>query len=289
MEDISTVTQNARLPIAIDLQPYMLDHHFDGKPVLSAVEAMQLLAGTAKEYLPRIDPFRICQATFDKFIYLEQVSDKTVTEIYNDLEIDEKGQVSAKLVTKNRFKKAAITRLKEHVTLRFDEAPLERSVPEFKSATSLKGKPFMVTTEALYRDLVPFGSSFQNLKDMVALTEDGAVVGIRAACMSAPLEPLGSPFSIDAAFHAACAWGQRFYPVVGFPVAFDERIIFKPTRPNVTYISRIMPVKHQTDPMVLYFDIFIFDENGVIHEALYGLQLKDVSGGRLKPPQWIQE
>jgi hypothetical protein len=290
MGDISTVAQNTRLQVTIDLQPYLLDHHFDGKPVFPAVEAMQLLAATTREYLPRIHPLRICRATFDKFLYLEQISDQTVTGIFNDLEIDDKGQVAARLITKNRLKKAAITRLKQHVSIRFGATGSDnRPIPEFKTATLQQEKPFMVSAEDLYRELVPFGPSYQNVKDDVVLAEDGAVALIRAACTSAPLEPLGSPFPIDAAFHAACAWGQRFYPVVGFPVAFDERIIFKPTRPDVVYIGRIIPVKQQTDPLVLYFDVFVFDENGVIHEALYGLQLKDVSGGRLKPPQWVQK
>ena len=289
MGDISAVTQNTRLQVAIDLHPYLLDHHFDGKPVFPAVEAMQLLAATTREYLPLIDPLRICRATFDKFLYLEQISDQTVSGIFNDIEIDDKGQVAARLVTKNRLKKAAITRLKQHVSVRFGGTISDNSpIPEFKTATFLQGEPFLVSAEDLYRDLVPFGPSYQNLKDDVALTEDGAITVIHAACTSAPQEPLGSPFPIDAAFHAACAWGQRFYSVVGFPVAFDERIIFKPTKPGVTYIGRIIPVKQLTDPLVLYFDIFVFDENGAIHEALYGLQLRDVSGGRLKPPQWIQ-
>ncbi len=289
MEDISTVIHTDRLTVAIDLHPYLLDHHFDGKPVLPAVEAMQLLAGTIRHHLPRIDPLRICRATFDKFLYLEQVGDQTITGIYNDLQIDEKGRVAARLVTRNRLKKSAISRLKQHAAVRFGDPEVDRTLPEFNSAVSLGGKPFRVSAESLYRDLVPFGPSYQNVKRAVTLTEDGAVAEILAACTAAPVEPLGSPFPIDAAFHAACAWGQRFFPVVGFPVAFDERIIFKPTRPNVTYIGRIIPVNQQTDPMVLHFDIFVFDEDGVIHEALYGLQLRDVSGGRLKPPQWIQK
>ena len=289
MEDISPVTEKARLPVEFDLRPYLLDHRFDGKPVLPAVEAMQLLAGTTRNYLPRIDPLRICGATFDKFLYLEQISDHTVTGIFNDLEIDKHGRVTARLLTKNRLKKAGITRLKEHVTLRFGEPLFDMRIPDLETAKTLQTEPFEVSAERLYRELVPFGPAFQNVKDTLTLAEDGAVAAIRSSSAAAPFGPLGSPFPIDAAFHAACAWGQRFSSIIGFPVGFNERIIFQPTQPDVTYISRIIPVRQQTDPVILDFDIHLFDETGAVRETMCGLQLKDVSGGRLKPPPWIQK
>jgi hypothetical protein len=141
----------------------------------------------------------------------------------------------------------------------------------------------------LYRDLVPFGPAYQNILDDLIVTEKGAVAHLQSPSYPAPLQPLGSPFPLDAAFHAACAWGQRFSTIVGFPVGFDERTIFRPTQPGEKYISRITPVRQASDPVVLIFDIWIYTEEGYLCEAVRGVQMRDVSGGRLKPPRWVQK
>ncbi|MFV9646580.1 MAG: hypothetical protein ACNYWU_12220, partial [Desulfobacterales bacterium] len=98
-------------------------------------------------------------------------------------------------------------------------------------------------------------------------------------------KPLGSPFPLDAAFHAACAWGQRYSAVVGFPVGFDKRIVIQPTRPGDSYTCLILPVNVTTD--LLAFDIWLYDLNGILFEAVSGVQMRDVSAGRMKPPQWV--
>ncbi len=73
--------------------------------------------------------------------------------------------------------------------------------------------------------------------------------------------------------------------VVGFPVGFDKRIIIQPTRPENSYICLILPVKVTTD--LLAFDIWLYDLNGILFEAVPGVQMRDVSAGRMKPPQWV--
>ena len=141
----------------------------------------------------------------------------------------------------------------------------------------------------LYKDLVPFGPAYQNILDDLVVTEKGAVAYLQSSSAPAPLQPLGSPFPLDAAFHAACAWGQRFSSIVGFPVGFEERIICRPTQSGGNYISRITPVRQASDPLVLIFDIWIYTEDGQPCEAVRGVQMRDVSGGRLKPPQWVRQ
>jgi len=193
------------------------------------------------------------------------------------------------LLTKNRLKKSSMTRLKEHVTLHFSGRPLAGPAPEFKTATSLKGKRFKIPAQMLYRDLVPFGPAYQNILHDLVVTEKGAIAHLQSSSAPALLQPLGSPFVLDAAFHAACAWGQRFSSIVGFPVGFEERIIYRPTQPGGNYISRITPVRQASDPVVLIFDIWIYSEEGHLCEAVHSVQMQDVSGGRLKPPRWVQQ
>lgn len=75
--------------------------------------------------------------------------------------------------------------------------------------------------------------------------------------------------------------------MVAFPVGVAKRLIVKPTRPGNTYISTAIPV--QTDSEVLVFDIYIYDEDNTLFEIALGVQMRDVSGGKMKPPEWIME
>jgi hypothetical protein len=42
------------------------------------------------------------------------------------------------------------------------------------------------------------------------------------------------------------------------------------------------------DQESLTFDAWIYDLNGVVYEAIRGIKMRDVTQGRLRPPQWIQ-
>ncbi len=75
--------------------------------------------------------------------------------------------------------------------------------------------------------------------------------------------------------------------MVAFPVGFEKRTIWNHTRPEEAYFCRILPV--QTHPDLLIFDLWIVDENGVLFESNLGVYMKDVSAGRMKPPQWIMK
>jgi len=71
MEDISQVTETKRLPLAIEIRPYLGDHRFDGRAVFPAVEAMQLLARSCRSFRADIDTSTITGAAFHKFRKLD--------------------------------------------------------------------------------------------------------------------------------------------------------------------------------------------------------------------------
>ena len=52
MERLSKITDRVRLPLKVPVPPYLMDHHFDGKVVLPAVEAMRILAASTLAHLP---------------------------------------------------------------------------------------------------------------------------------------------------------------------------------------------------------------------------------------------
>jgi hypothetical protein len=72
---------------------------------------------------------------------------------------------------------------------------------------------------------------------------------------------------------------------VAFPVGFEERRIVKPTAPGETYFCRILPAA--VTGTSLRFDIWIHDMAGGLREEIRGVLMRDVFGGRVKPPDWI--
>ena len=98
---------------------------------------------------------------------------------------------------------------------------------------------------------------------------------------------MGSPFPIDAAFHLACAWGQRFEGLVGFPVAFEERLIYQSLMPGQKAWARVLP--RGKDESTCRYDVWLFDDNGRALEAVLGLAMKDTSGGRMIPPPGFED
>ncbi len=269
-----------RLPLNINVAPYLMDHRFQGKVVLPAVEAMQILAASTLKYLPGNAVHCIKNAKFDKFLIIEETG--RPINAFNDLEVFDDGMVVSRLITRVRFGRAMITRTLEHATLCFhdtfndpDSAPLEIPVaPEYH-----------ISVETIYKDLVPFGSSYHNLKDGVAISGNGATAKVYAAPLGDLPGPLGSPFPLDAAFQAACVWGQRYTGLVGFPVGFGLRRLFSPTRSGNTYTAGIFP--KEVHPNRFLVDIWITGMDGALQETALDVVMKDVSGGRMKPPSWI--
>jgi phosphopantetheinyl transferase len=286
MENISKIASTGRYAVTIHVPAHWNDHCFKGRAVVPAVMAMQLLSNWMQQQYPYLNPCHIKRARFEKFLILPQTNQPI--EAFVDLENGSDGSVRAALLTKTKAKSANITRTKVHAQVYFVR-PENRSVePALDLAAILEGTCFKVDPIQLYQDLVPFGPSFRNIVKPLWLTFEGALAWIVAPDLpdNKTALPLGSPFVLDAAFHAACVWSQRFAHVVAFPIGIEERIVLKPTQPGQSYISRVFPIKIDDD--VLIFDLWILDQEGAVLELLKGVKMRDVSGGRLRPPHWIQ-
>jgi len=68
-------------------------------------------------------------------------------------------------------------------------------------------------------------------------------------------------------------------------VGFERRCVHRPTRPANTYFGRVLPVRPDSTPLI--FDIWIYDTAGTLCESVRGVQMQDVSAGRVVPPAWI--
>jgi hypothetical protein len=279
-----------RRPINIAVFPYMQDHRFEGKAVFPAVEAMQVLAQAVKEFAPQTDITAITEVRFDKFLLIPP--DSKIIDALCSISPLENGDISAVLQTKTRSKNAAITRIKEHVTVHYPHRKPEVAAAAYRHNPLSFGKSgcLEISPDQIYRELVPFGPAYHNISENLAIHKDGALAKLRAPTISDAIDQtgqLGSPFVLDAAFHTACVWGQRFSGVVAFPVGIEKRIVIKPTRPGGAYISAAIPVQSDSDKLV--FDICIYDDDKTLYEMALGVHMRDVSAGRLKPPSWIIE
>lgn len=283
MGNISQVKPPAVIPIQLSTPACLMDHHFQGRPVLPAVEAMEALARTAKEALPDITVHHITDIRFDKFLFLDPAAHRldAVAELQPS---QDNGNLQARLTTRTRAPKAAITRTKVHARLSFSRSTPRPDDWPMDVVAAPEGVCINVSPEKLYGELVPFGPAFRNIVAPVWISPDGAL-----ACIRTPDTPrrtcLGSPFALDAALHAACAWGQHYQGFVAFPVAMERRIIIRPTRPGEVLYGRIQPRRVLDDLLVV--DIELRDHQGGLCESVSGVHMRDVSGGRLRPPQWI--
>ncbi len=286
MGKLPEIVDRIRLPLEIPIQPHLMDHCFMGKAVLPGVEAMQLLAAAVHRHFPEMNPRQLTDIRFEKFLYIPP-GEPTI-EAFTDIEIHANGDLVARLQTKFKSKKTPITRTITHAAARFPSRPLPPPPATPHVPPPIEGLIVQATPEKIYEELVPFGPAYQNIIDRVTLTRGGAIARISGGAPDAPdapPAPLGSPFPLDAAFHAACVWGQRFFNLVAFPVGIQTRYIQRPTVAEKTYFGVIIP--RQTDPALLVFDLFLHGGEAELFEIALGVHMRDVSGGRLKPPEWI--
>lgn len=290
MENLSRPVETVTIPVEIPVPAYLGDHHVSGRVVLPAVEALQILART----LPAAagaEPRRQEGAVFSHLLTVEP----GVREIpaIHEFTSTPDGRCRSRLMTVVAGRNAAWTRRIEHASVFFlpesrgEAAGEEKALLlRFDKAVSA-GPVFTVSSRRLYDELVPFGPAYRNVAGDLHLGPAGATAELSGGDYPEAVGPLGSPFPFDAALHAACAWGQRYRGIVAFPVGFDRREIVVPTRAGATYRCRVVPLPDADG--ALNFDILIADGDGRPMEVIRGIAMRDISGGRRKPPAWMGE
>jgi hypothetical protein len=210
--------------------------------------------------------------------------DSTVIEAFHELEMYESGRIYSTLITVSIIR-GTMTRTKVHAAVNFTAVDENGSDVPMSITSEPKGSHFTISSQKLYSDLVPFGPSYRNVRGDIILSENGAVALVHAAEYPAPSGPLGSPFPFDGALHIACAWGQRYNHIVAFPVGFKKRLIISQTVPGEAYFCLVAPVSVIGESLL--FDIWIHGTEGGLREEIRGMIMRDVSGGRVKPPAWV--
>jgi hypothetical protein len=285
MDIVPQISKKNRYTSVIDVFPYLRDHHFEGKVILPAVETLIALAEVVKLNFPQISVNCLCKASFPRFLII--APETKHLEVLVDVENTGADNIAAVLLTSIKSKKNAISRTLEHARVEFATADSAFcSTPPFRAVEKLEGKCISVPAATIYRELVPFGTAYQNIVGDLAVSPEGALAYLSGGNYEADENLLGSPFPLDAAMHAACVWGQRFSGIVPFPTGFEKRFIYQKTKKKGSYLGRVVPVNVHRESLI--FDVWIYDLNGVIYENISGIKMQDVSQGRLHPPQWIK-
>jgi hypothetical protein len=284
MEIVPSLNQKKRCSIDVDVYPYLMDHRLEGKVILPAVESLIVIACAVKTNYPQADISCLKRASFSRFLSI--APDMERRPVFVDMEKSGDGVIAASLSTAIKSKAGTISREVEHARVEFVAADLsEAHSTPFRSVNKLKGECISVPAAAIYSELVPFGTAYQNIIGDLSVSPEGALAYIWGGGNEADETLLGSPFPLDATMHTACVWGQRFAGIVSFPVGFERRVIYQKTKKGEEYLGRIVPVSVTQEALI--FDAWIYKDD-VMCESISGIQMKDVTRGRIKPPEWIK-
>jgi hypothetical protein len=274
-----------RFSSEIEIENYIYDHHFEGRCVLPAVEALITLAKVVQAGFPNINIRCLNAARFSRFLIIPPGGHPVPVIVEANNTPD--GGISARLMTSVRSRTGGIGRSLEHARVEFPliDSP-QNPVPPLPVSDNPQGSCLLVPQELIYPGLIPFGKAFQNIIGPVSVWPGRASALLSGGDCEMEYDGLGSPFPFDAAFHIACVWGQRFTGQVLFPVGFEKRTIQQKTKGGNRYLCWIIPSGEERN--VFLFDALIMDESGGVCEEIRGIQMQDVSQGRLLPPLWIK-
>lgn len=275
-----------RYSLEIEIAGYLFDHHFEERCVLPAVEALIILAKVVQAHFPDINIRCLKTARFHRFLIIPQEA----RHLPASAELDQttNGGISARLMTSLRSKTGGLGRSLEHARVEFSLVDrTQDQLPPLPVSDNSERSGVLIPKELIYPGLIPFGKAFQNITGPVSVRPGGASAPLSGGDQGKENDWLGSPFPLDAAFQVACIWGQRFTEQVLFPMGFEKRTIHQKTKKGSLYQGRIFPAGG--DRNLFLFNALIVDSQGTICEEIRGIQMQDVSQGRLRPPSWIKE
>ena len=304
-----------KIPLSVPIPNYLRDHCYEGRVVLPAAEALQILAGSLPEDLRRCNPLLQEAGEFSRLLPLDPEAD--TLNVFHEIALSFDGHRQSRLTTLHSGRQTRLNRRMTHISVVFSAIDPAAEGGENKAAegsgeaspiqsagmrdedrgcgadlahdkaSGLKEPVFTFPCERLYTDLVPFGPAYHNVVAEIGLTKTGAVTIVSGGDHPEAMGLLGSPFPFDAAMHVACAWGQRFRNIVAFPIGFERREILLPTSAYDTYLCCVYPLPEKKD--VLHFNVCLYNEAHRPVEIILGLKMRDISGGRLNPPAWVRK
>lgn len=274
-----------RQAVTIVVQPWFKDHCFNGRVLLPAVEIMLILAEFVQKAFPDFSVQNMKDASFAKFLEIPENCEELPAFI--EYEEVSNNEICTRLLSRIQLKK--MSRMKVHAELTFINS--HRHTAEVPSVTFPQDAPTAtsIETKRIYQELVPFGPAYHSLIETLYISNQSAKGRLQAPNLPATQsvqKHLGSPFPLDGAMHAACVLGQCTASFVPFPIGFEQRVIHKATLAGKKYKIEVHTIAQTEDELIC--NLFIFDNDEQLCETIKNLRMRDVSGGEIEPPQWVQ-
>lgn len=285
------------LAFSYPLSPWLHDHRFAGRTVFPAVESMRVLlaayAGMQDKSGPRL-PLVVSGARFPHLIAVDRAARRLDFQVTAEPEPVPAGGTglaacpAAATVLTLFWRKPlrAMTRLLRVAELKINGMGTTAGPPPPCPDGTLAADARRIPAERIYRELVPFGPAFHSLQGDLLLSGKEALGRLQA--LPAPDLPgadwLGTPLPLDGAMHAACVHGQQLADFVPFPVALGRRRICRPLRIGADVQVRTRQTGRTA--AALFYDLWLF-QNGELAEEIRGLEMRDLSGGAIRPAAWL--
>ena len=283
MEEFSRLTTPLQVSWRFQPGSWAGDHCYKERAVLPAVDSLRLLADCLRRFFPGHPPANLRKARFKRFLHIDDLQ-KTCVVTIEFSRCD--GGIRARLL--RRLKGSRISRMLEYAEVCFNDQGIPPEPPPLlPEQIHAAGNSFVVEPQRLYRDLVPFGPAYHTVRAPIVLAGKGAAASL-VGRSGGEDKDLGSPFYLDGAFHVACAWGQRYAEMVTFPVAIGDHRTVLPVAAGTACWCLVLPGRIDTKKGFLA-DIWIVDDEGNLRETAVGVEMRDVSKGQLRPPEWIRE
>lgn len=263
--------------LTLPCMPFLRDHTISGKAMVPAVEMLNLLVLVFDEQgLAPSAPLTMREVAFPRFLPAEELPRCSFA-----VDLQETGDaVRARLASRIRSA-SGIERERVHAQVSF----LTRSVAV--AAPPEESQPvYVLTAERVYRELIPFGRQFCNLRGSLRLARNGAWGTVESPTPPHPSPSrAGCPYLLDSAMHLACLWGQRYAGMVAYPTGF----IWRTTAAAIAHGRRRCTVApRRRDARALTFDLWLTDDEGRVCDAVGELTMAPRAGGA-PPPAWIGE
>lgn len=256
------------LPVAIAALPEFGDHRIAGNAIVPAVYLLDVMVRSATDAGLATAPLVMNAVSFPRFLPATDI-ERCTFELLAD---GEKLSLSSKITLPN-----GIQRTREHAVITLGNQATVSSPPAIDAE-------FELAAERVYRELIPFGPRYCNLRGDLRLGHAGAVGTVRSPEPGFENPSLaGCPYLFDSAMHLACVWGQRYAGVVAYPMGFACRTITS----SIPHGERVCVVAPRSrDPHSLSFDLWLVDEHDQVCDVTLGLAMAPLARGSA-PPHWI--
>ena len=111
-----------KIPLSMAIPDYLRDHRYEGRVVLPAAEALQILAKSLPEDLPRCNPLLQEGGEFSRLLHLDPGAD--TLNVFHEIAVSPDGRRQSRLTTLHSGRQTQLNRRMTHVSVVFSSIDL---------------------------------------------------------------------------------------------------------------------------------------------------------------------